>query len=458
MIFAVLKRAWLLYRENWLALFPYFGVYSLIIALGVYGVSLLNIHRAGGFLPVFLLSPVLLLMMKRCFELVIQREIRTSMDVGKIYQLSFFTTMLPMGIKAFFPVVPYVGGLLDLIVTFAMLYALGLFFLTGYFFMLNPALSVRQMITLSCQHMRGSILPLAALGVLFGIISLPVVILMLLMPGTIATLVVQTVAMTALLPLVLLVEGVYAARMLSGQDARLRLNELDLKSFFEEKVEQGVGAIEPEKIDVGFVEEVQAIPSQEAPPKPRKPHKVPRQENYTAEREEYAAPVAREPSHSRKKPENPLQWSGEDAIDPSFFQAASVSSRPKSHPAAPREEAVEKPVGEVHSLAQLRSVGPVSRKRVFRAEPHQEMDLQQQLGELLPWSFLMECEPVVDGYREALRGTVKKFRRTKTGEPYGAHFTRVEAEGNTFAWLMEMKLQDGKIALQVELYINDPNW
>lgn len=452
MIFSVLKRTWLLYRQNLLSLPPYFGIYSLVIALGNYGVSLLNIHRAGGFLPIFLLSPVLLLLMQRCFELVIDQKVEGSPDLGKLYRLTFFTLLLPMAVKAFFPVVPVIGGLLDLTITFACLYALGLFFLTGYLLLLNPRLSVRQIITLSCQKMKGSILPLGALCLLLSVTLIPPAVILLLVSKEWIAILVQAFFMTLLLPYFLLMCGVYAARMLSGQDARIRLGELDLKELFEEKVEQGIGAIEPEEIDASFVEEVQAIPSTEAPPKPKTPKKPRPEPARQPEPVHHSTPPT---ERSPKAVSSSLDWTADDQLDSRFFRDPPVEQpaparHSHSQPAAPAQQ--------VSSLSQLRDLGPLSFKKVFRTNAHSQLDAGELLQQILPYPFLTDCQPLVDSYRQALRGTLKKFQRSGGSSPYGAHFSKAEAEGNSFSWLMEMKRENQLISLSVELYINDPNW
>lgn len=467
MLRGILKKSTRLYRANLVSLLLYFGIYGTVLCVMSYLIRLLNIYQADVVLPLFFLSPVLLLLMKRCFELVMDKELDTGVELGKTYRLALLTVALPVGIKELMPVVPNYSNRVDLIVFLLMLYVLGRFFLCSYIFLLNPRLPVLQIIRLSWSKMKGN---LASLGFMMVILCLPLLLpwVITLFLEDLGSTIVSVVVIAVYVPFLLLSATVFAARILGGEDAniKVKLNELDLKHFFEETVENGPGIAETQKINRELIEEIENIP---APPSKKKIHKaepVQEWEDDWQEEEMWEEPEPEEPTRSmpaRSVPNvstNDYEWGEEDQLDFKYFQGIEPEEESASSP-KPKQASVRPAMGssgQISNMQQLRAVKDYSHKQVFQLQVGQKPDAQRQFAQVVPYPFLAQNTELLRSFEDVMRGTLKRFEKSPQDNRYGAHYKNIELEGNAFSWLMELK-QDGSLLVEsVELYINNANW
>lgn len=480
MLRGILKKSTRLYRANLGSLLLYFGIYGAVLSGMGYLINLLNIYQAELVLPLFFLSPVLLLLMKRCFELVMDKELDTGVELGKTYRLAFFTVALPVGVKELMPVIPHYSNRVDLIVFLLMLYVLGRFFLTSYIFLLNPRLPVGQIIRLSWGKMKGN---LASLGMMMVILCLPLLIPMginLFLEG-IGTMVLKIIVIAVYVPFLMLSVTVFAARILGGEDAniKVKLNELDLKHFFEETVENGPGIAETQKINRELIEEIENIPA--PPEKKKRPKQMPLQEEWAEDEQDWQDEEEWEEDEWEEEPQQPTQsfrspavqpsprqpahddyeWGEEDQLDLRYFKGMEPEEEVQTRapravqPSAQPRAAVG---GGISTMQQLKTVKDYSHKKVFHLRQGEIPDAHTQFAQVVPYSFLAENTQLLHSFEEVLRGTLKRFDKSPQDNRYGAHYKNIELEGNAFSWLMELKQEGDTLVESVELYINNANW
>lgn len=480
MLRGILKKSTRLYRANLGSLLLYFGIYGAVLSGMGYLINLLNIYQADLVLPLFFLSPVLLLLMKRCFELVMDKELDTGVELGKTYRLAFLTVALPVGVKELMPVVPHYSNRVDLIIFLLMLYVLGRFFLTSYIFLLNPRLPVGQIIRLSWSKMKGN---LASLGVMMVILCLPLLVplvINLFLDG-IASIVLKIIVIAAYVPFLMLSATVFAARILGGEDAniKIKLNELDLKHFFEETVENGPSIAETQKINRELIEEIENIP---APPQKKKPPKKSQDQQDWEEDEDWqeqeewqeedwedepqeetqtfqarTQPITRQPAHN----DSDYEWSEEDQIDLRYFKGVDPEEQKQAAPvpkAQPRAQAQVSAAGGISNMQQLQTVKDYSHKKVFWLREGEMPNVHDQFPQVVPYPFLADNAELMHSFEEVMRGTLKRFNKSPQDNRYGAHYKNIELQGNAFSWLMEMKQEGSTLMESVELYINNANW
>lgn len=429
MVYSILVKAKELYKKNWAPLLLYSLIYAVVLGALEIGLSRLPWDLPAKLLPDFLAMPLLLFVAKKCFENSVEKPIKVGAAAFKVYELAFWTALLPNLIRALLPAIPFYGLLMGLILNLLMYFVIAMCYLSYYIYMINPRIPVREMVKISCGRMKGNIASFILLNIALLIWLLPVQLVKLFVVGD-SRILLECAVMVVYLPYYMSAVTEFGARLLSGLDAQMKIDVkgINFKHFFEDTLENG-----PEKpkddvqINDDFIEEFKSV-------------EVPTKRSKTK-----AAMEALKERRRKKKEEamaNGYDYDDYDDYDEDDW-----------YPDEEWDEDFETPY-DFKSLQYLRDYRKEGKVRVRRLE---NLNLEQEFCEMLPYDFLINSQELLRCFKETERQAREQFLRSGRRHR-GSQLNTIQVGGNWFIWTVAYRAQGDLIEHRVQLGINNEEW